>query len=239
VNANCNGLSLVLRQQGYQGLSLIASYTWAKTLDVATDSNGGSNVMNPFNWRLDYGRANWDVTHRFVTGYNYELPFLKSASNPLARHILGGWQTNGVATVQSGFPFNVTISADRANVGQGTQRPNLVGPVSNDCGSGKLVSCVSISSFALPELYTYGDAPRNFLDGPGFVNFDMSFFKNFSFSERVRLQFRTDFFNIFNHPNFGNPNSTFIPGSTNFGSITSLALGANMRQTQFGLKLFF
>ena len=239
VNANYNGLSMVFRQQGYQGLSMIASYTWSKTLDVSTDSNGGSNVMNPFNWRLDYGRANWDVTHRFVTGYNYELPFLKSASNPWARHILGGWQTNGVVTVQSGFPFNVTISADRANVGQGTQRPDLVGPVSVDCGSGRLVNCVSISSFALPELYTYGSAPRNFLDGPGLVNFDMSFFKNFSFGERVRLQFRSEFFNIFNHPNFGSPNSTFIPGSTNFGTITSLALGANMRQTQFGLKLMF
>jgi hypothetical protein len=239
VNANYNGLSLVLRQQGYHGLSIMAHYTWAKTLDVSTDSNGGSNVMNPYNWRLDYGRANWDVTHRFVTGYNYELPFLKSASNPWARHILGGWQTNGVATIQSGFPIGVTMSADRANVGQGTQRPNLVGPVSVDCGSGKLVNCVSISSFALPELYTYGSAPRNFLDGPGLVNFDMSFFKNFSFGERVRLQFRTEFFNIFNHPNFGNPNSTFIPGSTNFGTITSLALGANMRQTQFGLKLMF
>ena len=69
----------------------------------------------------------------------------------------------------------------------------------------------------LPELYTYGSAPRNFLDGPGLVNFDMSFFKNFSFGERVRLQFRWEFFNIFNHPNFGNPK----------------------RQTQFGLKLMF
>jgi len=67
----------------------------------------------------------------------------------------------------------------------------------------------------------------------------MSFFKNFSFGERVRLQFRWEFFNIFNHPNFGNPNSTFIPGSTNFGTITSLGLGASMRQTQFGLKLMF
>ncbi len=239
VNANYNGLSLVFRQQGYKGLSMLASYTWSKTLDVATDSNGGSNVMNPYNWRLDYGRANWDLTHRFVAGYNYELPFFKGAPNAWARHILGGWQNNGVVTIQSGFPFNVVLSADRANVGQGTQRPDLVGPVTIDCGSGKLVNCVSISSFELPALYTYGNAPRNFLDGPGLVNFDLSFFKNFTFGERWKVQFRSEFFNIFNHPNFATPNPTFIPGSPNFGTITALALGSSMRQTQFGLKLLF
>ncbi len=237
VNANYNGLSAVFRQQGYKGVSVLASYTWSKVLDVSTDSNGGSNVMDPFNWRLDYGRANWDVKHRFVTAYNYEMPFLKSSPNAFLRYTLGGWQTNGVATIQSGFPFGATLAVDRANVGQGTQRADIVGPVTVDCGSGKLVRCVSISSFALPQLYTYGSSARNFLTGPGLVTFDMSFFKNFTFKERWTVQFRTEFFNIFNHPNFGNPNSTFIPDSTNFGTITSTQ--TNMRQTQFGLKLLF
>jgi hypothetical protein len=235
--SNYNGLSLVFRQNGFKGLTTLASYTFSKTLDVSTDSNGGSNVMNPYNWRLDYGLANWDVRHRFVASFNYELPFFTSANNRLVKTVLGGWQTNGIATVQSGFPFSVTISADQANVGQGTQRASFAGTPRVDCGSGKLTRCVNIDAFALPALYTYGDTPRNFLRGPGYVNFDWSLFKNFTITERAKLQFRWETFNTLNHPSFSNPNSTFVPGSTSFGTITALA--GNMRQQQFGLKLLF
>ena len=238
LNSNYQGLSLVYRQNGFKGLTVLASYTFSKTLDVSTDSNGGSNVMNPYNWRLDYGLANWDVRHRFVASYNYELPFFKSADNKIVKAVLAGWQTNGITTVQSGLPFTVSISADQANVGQGTQRPNFSGtaPVV-DCGSGKLTQCVNLSAFTLPPLYTYGNIPRNFQRGPGLVNFDWSLFKNFTLTERFMLQFRWETFNTLNHPNFSNPNSTFVPGSTVFGAITGLA--ANMRQQQFGLKLLF
>jgi len=237
--SNYEGLSLVFRQNGFKGLTMLASYTFSKTLDVSTDSNGGSNVMNPYNWRLDYGLANWDVRHRFVASYNYELPFFKGSSNRIVKGALGGWQINQIATVQSGLPFSVTISADQANVGQGTQRANYSGGVapSADCGSGKLNQCVNLAAFTLPALYTYGNTPRNFLRGPGLVNFDTSLFKNFVVTERFRLQFRWETFNTLNHPNFANPNSTFVPGSTSFGSITGLA--TNMRQQQFGLKLLF
>jgi hypothetical protein len=193
--------------------------------------------MNPYNWRLDYGLANWDVGHRFVASYNYELPFFRGANNRLFKTVLGGWQTNGITTVQSGFPFSVTISADQANVGQGTQRANFAGTPRVDCGSGKITRCINIDAFALPALYTYGDTPRNFLRGPGYVNFDWSLFKNFTITERTKLQFRWETFNTLNHPNFSNPNSTFVPGSTAFGTITALA--GNMRQQQFGLKLLF
>ncbi|MDQ1470884.1 MAG: hypothetical protein QOJ99_2364 [Bryobacterales bacterium] len=235
--SNYNGLSLVFRQNGFKGLTTLTSYTFSKTLDVSTDSNGGSNVMNPYNWRLDYGLANWDVGHRFVASYNYELPFFTGANNRLVKTVLGGWQTNGITTVQSGLPFSVTISADQANVGQGTQRANFAGTPRVDCGSGKITRCINIDAFALPALYTYGDTPRNFLRGPGYVNFDWSLFKNFTITERTKLQFRWETFNTLNHPNFSNPNSTFVPGSTAFGTITALA--GNMRQQQFGLKLLF
>lgn len=235
--ANYQGLSLVFRQQGYKGLTVLGSYTWAKTLDVSTDSNGGSNVMDPFNWRLDYGRANWDLRHRAVASFNYELPWLRTSPNAVLRAALGGWQTNGVVTLQSGFPFGAILAADQANVGQGTQRADIVSQPTVNCGSGRLIQCVSISSFALPALYTYGNSARNFMTGPGIATWDLSFFKNFRFTESVNLQFRGEFFNMFNRPNFANPNSTFIPGSTNFGNIT--ATQTNMRQTQFGLKLLF
>jgi len=151
---------------------------------------------------------------------------------------LGGWQTNGITTIQSGLPFGVPIAADQANVGQGTQRANFSGtPISVNCGSGKLINCVNISGFQLPAQFTYGNTPRNFLRGPGLVNFDWSLFKNFTITERLKLQFRWETFNTLNHPNFGNPGSTFIPGATNFGNITGTA--TNMRQQQFGLKFLF
>ncbi|NWF82624.1 MAG: TonB-dependent receptor [Bryobacteraceae bacterium] len=238
VIGNYQGLSLVLRQNGFKGLTMLTSYTWAKMLDMSTDSNGGSNVMDPFNTRLDYGRANWDLSHRFVSSFNYELPFFRTAGNKALKLVLGGWQTNGIVTAQSGFPFGVPIAADQANVGQGTQRANFTGsPVTVDCGSGKLINCVNISAFTLPALYTYGATPRNFLRGPGLVNFDWSLFKNFAVSESVKVQFRWENFNVLNHPNFNNPNSTFIPGSTNFGNITSTR--TDMRQMQMALKLLF
>jgi len=120
--ANYEAMSIVFRQQGFKGLTLLSSYTWSHTTDVGIDSNGGSNVMNPYNWRLDYGSANWDVRHRFVTSFTYELPFFADASRKAVKNVLGGWQVNGISTLQSGFPFSVTISADRANVGQGIQR---------------------------------------------------------------------------------------------------------------------
>ncbi len=237
-NAKYNGLSVVFRQNGFKGLTTLTSYTWSKTLDQGTDSNGGNNNMVPWDLSLDWGLANWDLKHRMVSSFNYEIPFLKDSPNAFLRLALGGWQTNGIFTIQSGFPFSVTIAADQANIGTGTQRANFTGtPISVDCGSGKLTRCVNIDAFALPPLYTFGFTPRNFLRGPGQVNMDWSLFKNFNFSERTRLQFRWETFNSFNHPNFSNPNSTFVPNSAVFGNITTTA--TNMRQMQMALKLLF
>ena len=237
LTSNYQGMSMVFRQNGFKGLTTLTSYTFSKTLDVSTDSNGGSNVMDPFNWRLDYGLANWDVRHRFVASYNYEIPFFAN-SNKFAKAVLGGWQTNGITTVQSGFPFGVPIAVDQANVGIGTQRANFSGsPISVDCGSGKLVNCVNISGFTLPAPFTYGATPRNFLRGPGLVNFDWSLFKNFTITETLKIQFRWETFNTLNHPSFGNPGSTFVAGATNFGNITGTS--NNMRQQQLGLKFLF
>jgi Carboxypeptidase regulatory-like domain len=235
--ANYEAMSIVFRQQGFKGLTLLSSYTWSHTTDVSTDSNGGSNVMNPYNWRLDYGSANWDVRHRFVSSFTYELPFFANTTQRVVKNVLGGWQLNGISTLQSGFPFSVTISADRANVGQGTQRANILSPTTANCGGDPRVSCIPISSFGLPDQFTYGNTGRNIFNGPGLVDFDLSLFKTIVLTERARLQFRTEFFNSFNHPSFSNPNSTFVPGSTNFGTITSTS--TNNRQIQFGLKILF
>ncbi len=235
--ANYEGLNVVLRQQTMHGFSTLLSYTWSHTLDVSTDSNGGGAPMNPYNWRADYGNSNWDIRHRFVASYIYDLPFLKSSTNAFVRYVLANWQVNGITIIQSGLPFNVTVPGDPANTGVGNQRPNLVSTPTVNCGGGHLTNCISTASFALPAPYTYGNLGRNVLRGPGLVNFDFSLFKNFPIKERTALQLRGEFFNIFNHPSFGNPSSTFNTGT--FGSITSTSQFNSNRQVQVAARITF
>jgi hypothetical protein len=241
VIANYEGLTALVRQRFWNGLQFMASYTWSKTLDIGTDSNGGSRVMDPYNWRRDYGPANWDIPHRFVASYSYELPFFRGSTGPV-QYVLGNWQLNGITILQSGFPFNVTLATDVANIGvSGSQRPDIVGNPVADCGSGRLTRCVDKSAFANPTQYTFGNAGRNILRGAKRYTSDFSLFKNFPFGERVRLQFRAEAFNLFNTPIFSNPNATFNPSVSGiadpFGSITSTAL--ENREIQLALKLNF
>jgi len=234
--ANYNGLSVTLRQRLNHGLSMLASYTWSHNLDVTTDSNGGGAPMNPYNWKADYGNSNWDVRHRFIASFNYALPsFFSSSSHAIIRQSLGGWQANGIVTLQTGFPFNVIVSGDPANTGRSNQRPNLVGNPSDDCGDGHLSGCINPAAFAAPLPFTYGNAGRNLLYGPGLYNIDFSLFKDFQLAERAKLQFRSEYFNFFNTPAFSNPNATY--GTTSFGTITSTK--HDNREIQFALKLVF
>jgi hypothetical protein len=231
--SNYEGVSVELRQRFSHGITALASYTWSHDLDVSTDSNGGGYPQNPYNWRGDYGNANWDVRNRFVGSFNYALPFLLKGSNALLRQTLGGWQTNGIVTMQSGFPFNVTSPGDPANTGRSSERPNVTGPIYSDCGNGNLANCIS-TNFAVAT-YAYGNFGRNVLFGPGLYDVDFSAFKNFSLKERTTLQFRSEFFNILNTPAFSNPNATIT--NSNFGTITSTK--SDNREIQFALKLLF
>ncbi len=244
--ANYDGLSVTYRQRLTHGLTFLSSYTWSHTLDVTTDSNGGGSPMDPFNWRLDYSNANWDIRHRWVSSFTYQLPLLKGAKYAAERLVLGGWQANGIFIVQSGIPINVTIPTDQANVGLSGQRPNVVAAPSANCGNNHLVNCINIASYQLPTLYTYGDAGRNMLYGPGFRNLDFSMFKSFAIKEKTRIEYRAEFFNLFNTPNFSNPNGglpSLTPGTYtysapgSFGNITSTA--NNNRSIQMALKFVF
>ncbi len=244
-DASYNSLNVILRMQTYHGLSGLFSYVYAHALDVTTDSNGGGAPMNPLNWKQDYASANWDVRQRFVGSWVYELPFFKEGPAAL-RKTLGGWQLNGIGTVQTGYPFTVNISNDQANNGQGNQRPNIVGNPKPNCGQGHLSNCISSSAssdFAVPALYTFGSLGRNTFRGPDFINFDTSLFKNIRFRERATLQIRGEFFNVFNHPSFSNPGGTLTTSSSgtisasNFGNITSTS--NNPRQIQLGARITF
>ncbi len=235
--ANYHGLSVVFRERMRHGLQMLASYTWSHTLDASTDSNGGGTPMNPYNWRQDYGNSNWDIRHRFVMSFVYDIPFFR-VSNPLLNGAFAHWQANGIATLQTGFPYNISTSVDSANVASsGTNRPNLVGTPTADCGHDHLVGCISTAAFALvpPGTYAFGNAGRNLLHGPGSEVLDISFFKNFPIRERLKFQFRFEMFSALNHPDFANPAGNFSTQNT-FGNITS---ASGNRNVQFGGKLQF
>lgn len=240
VIANYESMSAIFRQRFSRGLQLLASYTWSHTLDVSTDSNGGGTPMIPYNWRADYGNSNWDIRHRFVATFVYDIPFF-SVSNPVARGVFANWQANGIVIVQTGLPFNVTTGTDTANTSSsGPYRPNLVRSPTSNCGHGNLVGCIDATAFTIADLYpatsvyAYGNAGRNLLHGPGAETVNLSVFKNFPIKERLRVQFRLETFGLFSHTNFGNPSATI--NTSSFGNITS---ASGSRNIQLGAKLVF
>lgn len=228
------------------GLQANAHYTWSRTRDMATHSNGGGATMDNYDIWRDYGPANWDIPHRFVASYIYEVPFWKNSSQPLVKYLVAGWQVGGVSTVQSGSPVNVTFGRDIANIGRtGLQRPDLVGPVPqlncqpNAAGTTatarlELVRCFDPAAFAFPAAFTFGNASRNLLRGPRFASTDLSLLKNVPLGRGMRFQVRAEIFNVFNTVNYGNPNASFDGAA--FGRITS---AGSMRQVQLGGKLLF
>jgi hypothetical protein len=248
--AEYNGLSLILRQRVYRGLSGQASYTWAHDLDVSTDSNGGGVPSQQYNLAADYGNSNWDIRNRFVGVLTYELPSFNGKSL-LVRETLGGWQVNAIVNLQTGMPYNVSLGYNSAGLDQGTQRPswvhqpkancslkNVINGVNGTAGSG---SCIDLSAYTLPVAqntlvpgtttvatwnYAFGNTSRNTLHGPGFSYTNLSVFKNFQIWERARFQFRAEAANVFNHPSAANPNSSNGSGNPtlNAASLTSTAI---------------
>ena len=245
--ADYDAFSIILRKRLSDGWQADAHYTWSKTRDMATHSNGGGATMDNYDIWRDYGPANWDIPHRFVASYLYELPFLKTSPNAFLRYALGGWQIAGITTLQSGSPINVTLAGDPANIGRNNQqRPNLVGPVpemncqpntggASDVARRELINCFDRSAFETPPAFTFGNAPRNVLRGPKFVSTDLSFMKNFPIGGNAQFQFRAEIFNLFNTVNYGNPGGQFSNTAT-FGRISS---AGSMRQVQLGGKILF
>jgi hypothetical protein len=238
-----NGLTAIFRQRLSHGVEANLSYTWAHDLDTSNDSNGGGTPMIDYDVRADYGNANWDIRNRFVGVVTYSLPEWHQLPRAV-QLVAGGWQANAIVTLQSGEPFNIGISNDQANAGNvGTQRPTAVRPGVAHCSLANAInrtSCVQVAGiYTLPNLYTYGDVHRNDLKGPGFENTNLSVFKDFPISHGLTLQFRAEAFNLFNHPNPGNPNSTL--GSVPVASGTEIgnpATGNRVVDPATGLSAF-
>ncbi|MFN3323827.1 MAG: carboxypeptidase regulatory-like domain-containing protein [Bryobacteraceae bacterium] len=232
-----NGLTAKAEQRLARGLTYIASYAFQKNIDLNSQF-GGVSPQDNHNIRASMGPSDFDQTHVFNTGYSYMLPSL--GLKGIGKHLLGGWQTTGIWTLETGRPFNITLPFDNANVGArgNFQRPDLVGnPFPSGWtptyGPGGLF--FDTTAFAPAPQYTFGNLGRNALRGPGFRNFDLGFFKNFEFGERIRIQYRAEMFNAFNNTNFANPGASF--GTPNFGRV--LGTFIPQRSIQMGLKLYY
>ena len=213
--SNYNSLQARLEKRLTRGLQFQGSYTYGHALDNASSASLGSFASGDFRDqrfpKLEYGNADFDVRHRFVLSYSYELPFGKgkafggNASGVLDQ-IIGGWEIAGIITASTGNYFTATdIATNLSNSdGGGTVangvRPNRVGdPNSKPCIPGTLFNTCAFATNTV--LGTFGNAGRNIIRGPGFQNWDLSLFKNFPINERYRFEFRAEFFNVWNHLN--------------------------------------
>jgi hypothetical protein len=194
--------------------------------------------MDEYNFNLDYSSSSFDIRNRFVGSIVYSLPFGKGerfASNTgLWDYLIGGWQFNGILTLQSGQPFT-TSATDIGFLNENyAQRADIVG---NPYPSGFHKSkdeWFNTGAFAQPAIGAFGDAGRNDLRAPGIENLDASIFKNVPLGERLRWQTRLETFNTFNHTNFGFPNASI--SSPVYGTISSANAA---RVVQVAMKLIW
>ncbi|MBI3693574.1 MAG: TonB-dependent receptor [Acidobacteria bacterium] len=234
-----HGLQMSLERR-FSSLSFEANYTWSKSIDdYSADPTPGqsSSLSIPFNRKLNQGLSDFDVPHRFVASYVWALPALSPAS-PWVRAIFGSWETSGIWTLQSGRPFSVTSGRDNAFSGINRDYANLVGNPFLDTGRSRaerIAQYFQTSAYATNTTGAFGTAPRNHLRGPGSFTVDLAVMKNVPVRERMSFQFRTEFFNAFNQPNFNNPFSSHATASR-FGRIES---AGDPRIIQLGLKFLF
>jgi carboxypeptidase family protein len=239
-NSTYHSLELKVEKRYTKGLSLLASYTFSKSIDnspgISTSSSASSAIaQNTRNLSSERGLSDFDVRHRVVISAIWEIPLGKGhkmfGSSPLA-YIFGGWQTSGILSVQSGRPFTAVMSGDFSNTLNRNDRPNLIGDPNS--GPKTVEQWFNKEAFQPTTTGSFGTAGRNIIIGPGFRNLDFALSRNFKVTERLRIQFRTELFNALNHANFNYPESTF--NTSSFGQIAS---ALDPRQLQFGLKIIY
>jgi len=260
-DSNYNALQVNVRKSFSKGLQFLANYTYSKALDDVSDAFTTKNAsLNAYptdstNPRFDYGPADFDVKHRVVGSFNYDLPFAKS------NRWLGGWSTTGIITIQTGTPFSVIDGGVDSNEdGQLNDRSSYIGSgsIKNaiDHSHSPATGYLKASDWAQPntaalpcpatvnmglwcEGAAVGQMRRNSLTGPGYANVDFGFAKGFRITEKSKLTLQANFFNLFNHPNFLLPDANIVDGT--FGqSLATFAPGpGGARVTQLALRYDF
>jgi hypothetical protein len=252
-NSSYNALNAEVARRLGRGLQFRANYTWGKNLDMnsgltgAQANNQAQMVLDRNDLRRDWGLAALNISSDASITAHYELPFghgrrwLAGAGGGAGK-LASGWQLNGIASLLGGFPLTPQIGSNWSGDGD-TRNPDR--PSLNPAFSGPVLlktpnQWFNPSAFVLPTPGTYGNLGRGTLIGPGLTEVDISVMKNTQLSERCNLQFRAEFFNLPNHPNFDTPNAFVFSGSATSptaGLITSTA--TTSRQIQFGLKMTF
>ncbi|NOT60024.1 MAG: TonB-dependent receptor, partial [Acidobacteria bacterium] len=272
-----HGFQATLRRRFEKGFSFGMAYTFSKSIDnmsvdpVGASSGGGLSTTNSrtatdiYNWQLDRAVSDFDRRHVLVVNGLWELPFgknkaLLSSAPAFVNHIVGGWSLNGILFTMTGQPFQVQSGALTAHNGK-VSRAEITGTIpeaklQNLSGvlGPVLFNTNDLAQFGFPAAGSNGTQARNAFRGPGYTNLDLGLFKNFSLTERYKLQFRAEFFNALNHANFESPRdasdgSTLIT-STLFGrtccsaastpsSANVIATGESARVIQLALKLNF
>jgi hypothetical protein len=242
-----NALSVDVSRRLSRGLQFRGVYTFSKSLDdgTALNSSVGVNapgfVMYPLNPKRDWGPSNSDVRHLAVINATYELPFRGAGK---AKKLANGWSVSAIETLQSGFPFTPQLGFNPTNNGDSR---NPIRPSWNPAFSGPVIlggpnQYYNPSAFVVPAVGSYGDVGRNVLTGPGLATTDISVAKNTPVNDKLRLQFRAEFFNLFNRANFGTPNAVVFSSASAVPSPTAGVISSTAttsRQVQFGVKVLW
>ncbi len=248
-HASYHALQGRFQQRFSHGVTLLSAYSWSKSIDngsgIRTVDGDSLTPSNDHNLSLDRGMSAFDFRHRSTTSFLYELPIGKGKMigggfNRLTETLIGGWQVGGIVTLQSGFPFTLYCGSGSVQNGGDNCYPDSLGGASklasDQRGPSKWFNTANfvnrINDPSLPQ-YRYGNNARNNVIGPPLVDVDFSTMKNFRIGEKRGLEFRTEFFNLLNHPIFGQPNGTV--GTASFGTISGTRVDS--RQIQFALKL--
>jgi hypothetical protein len=262
--SNYNALQANVTRRLSHGLEVTASYTWAHSLDDASNPTGTSinssyTGSNPYDFRAEYASSDFDIRHNLVAAFTYELPGKSARSQNMAARLLGGWSLEGIFTAQTGVPYTPLLGEDIAGNGDqfaaNNQRPNLVtGQPLYLASPAPPFRVANPAAFALPVAGAYGDAGRNILRASGLNQLDLGLHKTVKASERFSVQFRAEFFNVLNHPNFAAPaasgnnlltaGSSFglsqeMANSSSGGLLLPLFNSGGPRSIQLALKLLF
>jgi hypothetical protein len=244
-----HSLQVKLEKRFRQGGTVLGAYTWSKNIgDIETGMNWLeaeplATIQNNNNLRGERAVSGFDVPHRLIVSYVYDLPVGKgrkflAGANGITDRLIGGWGINGIATFQAGFPLTMSTSTNATNSFGGGSRPNYVGgcnPSTTGSAQQRLNTWFNTSCFVAPPSSTFGNLGRTLtaVRTAGIANYDFSLFKAIAVRERLNIQFRTEFFNIFNRVQFGPPGE--VQGNTQFG-IVSTQLNTP-RLVQFALRM--
>jgi hypothetical protein len=269
-SSSYNALEVDLRRSLANGLAFRANYTFARNLDdgsawnTSVSANTPAFVEYPNNPGLDWGPAATDVRHLAAINAGYDLPFgnnhlILGDATHLVNAVVSGWTLSAIATLETGFPFspqlgyNPTGSGDSRNPIRPNRNPNFTGSLyTHGTTAQRVAQYFNPAAFSAPAYGTVGNLSRDSLAGPGYDDLDLSLAKTTQVTERVRAQFRTEFFNILNHTNLGTPAETVFSGGPTQGTAANqttvaalsptagvVTSAATTRQIQLGLKLLF